>query len=46
MKIIKTIRKIKDPGSLGNKRSSKWPKVRITHLDEEPTCANCGGKIN
>lgn len=28
----------------GAKRSSKWAKVRETHLKANPTCACCGGK--
>ena len=32
----------------GTKRSGKWPKVRTTHLKENPRCALCDGtkKIN
>ena len=45
MGILKTIRKIKDPGSDGEKRSNKWPAVRKAWLDKNPTCAVCGGKI-
>ena len=40
--IVKTIRKIKDPGSNGNKRSPKWETVRKTHLEKNPTCAATG----
>ena len=40
--IKKKIRKFRDPGSCGEKRSSKWPSVRKAHLEEHPTCAVCG----
>lgn len=29
--------------TLGTSRSSKWPKVRATHLKIQPNCAVCGG---
>lgn len=46
--IVKGIRKIKDPGSHGHKRSDEWPKVRAEHLKKHPKCAACGGdkKLN
>ena len=43
-KIKKVIRKIKDPGSHGEKRSKEWSKVRKKHLEKEPFCAACGGE--
>lgn len=42
MGIIKAIRKLKDPGSVGEKRSSQWGKVRAEHLKNNPACAVCG----
>lgn len=42
MGILKVIRKIKDPGSHGEKRSNQWPEVRKAHLEKFPTCAACG----
>jgi len=41
--IIKKVRKLKDPGSQGEKRSGQWPKVRKEHLEKNPACAACGG---
>jgi hypothetical protein len=42
MGILKVIRKIKDPGSHGNKRSPEWSKVRKEHIKNNPACAACG----
>lgn len=36
------IRKLKDPSSLGHKRSSEWPKVRDAYLKEHSICAVTG----
>jgi len=44
-KIKKTLRKIADPGSHGEKRSNAWPRVRKEHLQEHPACEACGGTI-
>lgn len=42
------IKKIKDliqgKASIGEKRSSKWNKIRKEHLKKHPTCSVCGGK--
>ena len=42
MGILKTIRKIKDPVSHGEKRSPKWEAVRKEFLEKNPTCAVTG----
>jgi 5-methylcytosine-specific restriction protein A len=32
--------------AFGQARSGRWPRVRLEHLKDHPTCAVCGGKTN
>jgi hypothetical protein len=41
-KVKSVVRQIKDPGTCGKERSSKWPTVRKAYLKTHPTCAACG----
>ncbi len=46
MAIVKKIKEslIDNKYDWKHKRSSKWPAVRKSFLEENPTCAFCGGK--
>ena len=41
------IKHIKDlaqgKAKIGDRRSSQWPTIRKKHLENQPTCAACGG---
>ena len=42
---IKPFQKVTLPNGEKRKRSSKWPKCRAEHLEENPSCANCGKTV-